>query len=1131
MRTRFKSSRLAVIGLLSMLPVSPAVFGQTITTGDVAGVVKDATGGVVPVATVTLKNTDTNEVRTEVTGSVGQYRISLLKPGDYEVSAQTPGLRSKIEKFSVLVGQVVEMNVVLDVKGTSEVVTVVADTPLLQTENANLETGYNTNQVVNLPMPGGDLTTLAMTVPGVRVSVTGGSGNMNANGIPGSSVLFTLNGSDEMDPYNNLNNSGASNNLLGANEVAEAAVVLNAYSPQYGRMAGGQVNLVGKSGANTFHGNAFYNYNGEFLNGNDFFNNLEGVHRGRSVSQQFGASIGGPVKKNKLFFFQDYEALRYVLPASGVISLPSPALETYALAHVPAASVPLYQDYFSLVNAAPGISRAVPVTNGSGPLQDGNGNMGCGTGTFAGTPTGTGGIFGVNTSCALAFGINDNELNTEGLITSRVDYNVTDKQKLFFRYNYDFGLQATGTSPIAPVFNSVSNQPQDTGSLNYTYIITPTLVNNLVGSAFWYSAIFGVADFNKTTSLIPEEIAIADGGANGGGFTTVGASLPDGRNVGHGQLIDDLSWTKGKHTFKTGASIRFDKVTYTNIAGSSVVGEYTLNDLADFANGTLNFGAAGLGSKFVQSFPKWEAVHFRLWSEDFYVSDEWAVLKNLKLTIGMRFEMDPNPGCTDNCFALLSSPFNSSSYQGSAAIPYNQTIQTGANKAFYNIETVVPEPRFGFAWSPFGNSKTVVRGGIGLFSTTYSASLAGTFASQSPNKFSPSVTFGNVGLSTDPTSSTYAAIASNNAFQSGFTAGDTLAQIKSALGKIAFSLPSFNSAPENYSAPKDVEWNFEVEQQLSPRNIVVLTYVGNHGYNIQESYNLDAYTAASGVTRYGGGFSGLPTAAPDPRFLSVSQYETNGISNYEAGTIQFRHTFAYGLTGQIHYTWSHTLGTVGWYNPYNIATGYGDLNFDNRGQVAADFVWNQPHRFANKAVNSLLGGWTLSGKMYAYTGAPFSVTDSKIPSQINSAGGIGTVLADLVVPSAAFTHCGTSAINTPCMPKTDFATYSTSSGVAAPVQTNWGNIAPDSFRGPGYFDIDTQLTRNFKIRERASMAIGLNAYNVLNHPSFANPSGSISSGSFGEITSAVSPPTSAYGSFQGSTVSGRVIVLTGKFVF
>ena len=142
-----------------------------------------------------------------------------------------------------------------------------------------------------MPMAGGDLTTLAMTVPGVRVNITGGSGNMNANGIPGASVLFTLNGPDEMDPYNNMNNSGASNNLLGANEVAEAAVVLNAYSPQYGRMAGAQVNLIGKSGTNAFHGNAFYNFNAQFLNANDFFNNSTGTPRGRSDSHQFGGLV------------------------------------------------------------------------------------------------------------------------------------------------------------------------------------------------------------------------------------------------------------------------------------------------------------------------------------------------------------------------------------------------------------------------------------------------------------------------------------------------------------------------------------------------------------------------------------------------------------------------------------------------------------------------------------------------------------------------------------------------------------------------------------------------------------------------------------------------------------------------
>jgi hypothetical protein len=150
---------------------------------------------------------------------------------------------------------------------------------------------------------------------------------MNANGIPGASILYTLNGMDENDPANNINNSGASNNLLGAHEVGEAAVVVNAYSPQYGRMAGAQVNLVGLSGTNQFHGNLFYNFNREKLNANSFFNNATATPRGRSDAHQFGGRISGPVIKNKVFFFFDDENLRYVLPAAGVVSLPSPQLE------------------------------------------------------------------------------------------------------------------------------------------------------------------------------------------------------------------------------------------------------------------------------------------------------------------------------------------------------------------------------------------------------------------------------------------------------------------------------------------------------------------------------------------------------------------------------------------------------------------------------------------------------------------------------------------------------------------------------------------------------------------------------------------------------------------------------------
>jgi len=386
-----RSSRPALSGisisiLLAALSTS-LTFGQTLTTGDVAGVVKDPSGAVVPAATVTLKSAESGESRTEVTNGSGQYRFSLLKPGGYTIPAQTAALKAAPEKLNAMVGQVMQLDITLGIQGTQDLIEVRAEVAVLQTENANLTTGFDAAQVQDLPMPGGDLTTLAMTTPGIRVNVHGGSGNMNSNGIAGSSVLFTLNGSDQMDPYNNLNNSGASNNLLGANEVDEAAVVTNAYSPQYGHMAGGQVNLVGKSGSNAFHGNAFYNYNGQFLNANDFFANSSGTPRTRSDAHQYAGSVGGPVLKNKLFFLADYEGLRYVLPASGVISVPSPQLETYALAHVGAAAQPLYKDLFALVNAAPGINRAVAVTNGSGPLQDANNHLGCGTHGFSGTPT------------------------------------------------------------------------------------------------------------------------------------------------------------------------------------------------------------------------------------------------------------------------------------------------------------------------------------------------------------------------------------------------------------------------------------------------------------------------------------------------------------------------------------------------------------------------------------------------------------------------------------------------------------------------------------------------------------------------------------------------------------------------
>jgi hypothetical protein len=1116
---------------------TPFTFCQSITTGDAVGVITDSSGAVVPGATVTLKSAETGETRTVTANAQGQYRFPLLKPGDFVITAASKGLKSNINKITVQVGQEAEVNISMNAQGTNTIIEVTSEAALVQAENANLETNFNQKQVMDLPMAGGDITTLAMTVPGIRVNVTGGTSNMNANGIPGASILYTLNGMDQNDPANNYNNSGASNNLLGQNGVAEAAVIMNAYSPQYGRMAGAQVNIVGISGTNQFHGNLFYNFNNQDMNANAFFNNATNTRRGRSDAHQFGGRIGGPILKNKLFAFYDNENLRYVLPAAGVISLPSPQLQAYTLAHVPAASLPLYQDYFNLTSGSPGINRAVPVTNGGGPLQDGNGHLGCGSGTFTGTPTGSGGIFGVNTPCAVAFGTNNTEINTEQQYTVRVDYNISNSQKFFARLENDHGIQATGTSPINPLYNSVSNQPSWQGSLNHTYVITPTLVNNVVGSVLWYTALFGVADFAKTQALMPDSIAITDSGsgANLGGFATVGAgAFPNGRNVGHIQFADDLSWTKGRHAIKAGFGYTYDKYTYSSIASGAFLGAYSLNDLADFANGKLNSNPAGPGgSLFNQSYPKYGALHFRYPGVGLYISDEWAVSKNIKLTYGMRLEKGFNPTCNETCFVLTNAVFGSSGYQGGASVPYNSTIQTKSN-LFYNVESVVPEPRFGVAWKPFGNDKTVVRGGIGLFTTVPPDSIGGTFANQIPNKFAPGgLNFGNVGLASDSTSSAFAGQASANAFFSGFGAGYTLAQIKNAVLPATFGTPSITTSPSTFYGPHDIEWSFEIQHALTSHNMLTASYVGNHGYDLSETVNANAYAAVNSTftSRYGATYGGLPTAAPDTRFVQVTQYHTNGVSNYNSLSLTYRHTSSFGLTSQIHYTWSHTLGTVAYENPLNLQGSYGNLGFDNRHQVAGDLLWSPTHKFQNKAVGMLASGWIFGTKLYIYSGAPFTPTDSKISTQVNSAGGIVTPIADLLVSSALGANCGKAAVNAPCLPKTDFATYDPSSKVGTPIQMDWGNISPGQFRGPGYFDIDTNIARNFRIHEKMVFNLGLQAYNMLNHANFANPSGTLSSNSFAQITATLGPPTSIYGTGQGAAVSGRLMVVTGTFTF
>jgi hypothetical protein len=1095
---------------------SPALHAQTITTGDITGTVKDPTGAVVPTATVVLKNVDSGESREASVNASGEYRFTTLRPGNYQISATSPGLNSDTGAVQITIGQVARVDLTLKPQKSTEVVVVTEVAPLLQNENANLATTFDTHQIENLPAPGNDMTAYAFTTPGVTVSTGGGYGNFSVFGLPGVSNLFTINGNDNMDPYLNLNNSGASNLTLGSNEISEAAVVVNGYTGQYGRQAGANVNYVTKSGTNEFHGNAAWFYNERKLNANDWFNNATGTPRPFAVSNEWADSIGGPILKNKLFFFIDNEGIRYVLPSGGPVYIPTTAFSNFVLTNLQAnnaAAVPFYTKALNLYAGASGAARATPVTAAIDPA------LGCGD--FAGT-----GPWGVTQPCARTFQNTANSLNTEWLMAVRGDYNITSNDRIYLRYNTDHGLQATYTDPINPVFNAQSVQPQYGGQFGYTKVIGASMVNQLLLSASYYTAIFGPPNLTAALNTFPTTWAFNDGlyNSNSSGTSlTEDFRYPQGRKVRQWQVVDDYSITHRAHTIKFGTNIRKNWVS-TYAYGANTSGLMTFNSMTDFVNGSLVNG-----STYAQAFSNIGAEGLSLYSAGFYGQDEWKVRPNLTLTLALRLDRNSNIKCSAGCFTELpGQPFGQINH--SVTVPYNALIQPGLKEAFPSVEPIVPEPRVGFAWNAKGS--TVVRGGFGIFTDLYQAVIADRLVTNAPNVTSFTTTSGLVALN-DPNSAFAAVANSNAAFQTGFASGATLAQMKSG-GLLA--VPNFNTVANQLYNPKFYEWNFELQQGFGSKYMLSVNYVGNKGYQeINQTLFANQYSAK--------GFQGLPTSAPDARFGEIRELNSQGWSNYNGMVTSFRWRMGSQFSANFSYTWSHALDTCSneCLEPFNALTdvslryqvsplslralNYGNADYDIRHSLNANYVYTLPTSyFHNGLLRTVLGGWTVAGTFFYHSGYPFSVVDSAVRSQggVKNATGIATqtFLADSL-GSPINASCTTP--NVPC--------FNTSLFALAANQLNYGNIGRNSFRGPGYFDTDMNVNKTFAIHERYRLLIGAYFFNILNHPNFDLPVNNLALGNFGTINSTVSAPSSAYGSFQGSAVSGRVIQTQVKFTF
>jgi hypothetical protein len=1121
----------ALQALLALLLPGLAA-AQSVVTGGISGTVTDPTGAVIVGAKIILTNPATGETQTVMSSAAGIYNIPLLKPGHYNLSVSRDGFKTAQLGVDVALAQISAVNVKLEAGSITTTVEVTSQAALLQTEDANISTTFETRTIENIPNPGGDITNIAQTTPGVTMNTTGsGYGNFSAFGLPATANLFTVNGNDYNDPFLNLNNSGSSNLLLGGNELQDIAVVVNGYSGQYGRQAGAQVDYTTKSGSNSFHGDAVYFWTGRALMANDYFNNLNGAPRPFANNNQWAASLGGPIKKDKLFFFVDTEGLRYILPTSTKVYTPTPGWENYILAQTPIASSPtvtaFYNNLFNNVyGAAPGISRAQPVASSCSASS--------GFPAFSGDPT---------AACLQSWQDTGANQNKEWLLIGRMDYELSDADKLFFRFKVDRGSQPTYTDPINPAFNALSIQPENDGQLNYTHVFSGNVVNNFVASLLYYKAIFEDNNYPKALSIFPGILASADSP-----LTPVGPTandfifnflFPQGRNVTQYQFVDDLSVNRGNHSFKMG--VNFRRVDWSDHTAA----QNTLYPSMEVPMGGLEQNqifVPGVGGFVLQNFAVNPDQPLSNYSTGVYFQDQFRVNSKLTLTLTMRLDRNSPGACAVDCATRPISPFDLMSHLSTT--PFNEDFLSGYKQILPNVEKVVPEPRAGFAWTPFGD-KTVFRGGIGVFSDLYPVAVLNAYTNNFPevNRFNipaGTIAFANPVAPGDTTSGAYLASSCNVGFANAYKAGQTLGQY--ATNNPACVNSSGNPIVANYSDPNGkienptfVEWNFEIQRTIGPNTVFSVNYVGNRGYNILLSNPyLNAYDT--------GGFGGLPLTPADQRVGEVTQLTNNGYSNYNGVTVSLQQNLWKGLSGRFNYTYSHALDNISnggsgepysaysnvsitsQISPFNPSAQYGPADYDLRHYISANYVYELPFKSESRLLNAAIGGWLVSGTFYYHTGLPFTLVDG-LTNQVLSGENDNTVTVLPQAVTAIPSSCGRAAITTPCFTGADFAAPGTPKGFIT-------NVGRNSVRGPGYFNTDLSLKKDFKLTERFNFTVGASAYNILNHPNFQSPLGNLANGpATGLIISTVTPPTSVFGAFANGVADARIVQVQGKVTF
>ncbi len=1105
------------------------LYGQK-QTGLITGTVTDPSGAVVANASVTVLNTATGQARTASTDTSGTYSVPDLSPGMYQVTIKAPNFKESVAKsVEVHVASTTPVNIQLQMGGSTETVEVTTNVVQVQTDSAQLGETIDSTQVSELPLNGRNFMGLTQLAPGVS---TGNSYDGTGKGLKGG-VDFSVNGNAVT---NNLYLvDGANNNDRGSNRtiliypsvdsIAEFKMLQNSYGPEYGQASGAVVTMVTKSGSNQFHGSVFYNGRNDALNAWDYFAKRID-EKGKLRRSDYGFSLGGPVVKDRLFFFYSQEWNKEIRGIPRTSCVPSAAERAGDFSNPSCgAHQPVDSDGNSLImpeNQQPGNPLAL---NAITPLGQDFLNW---------FPLATE-ADGHTWNASLNSKLNWRQEN------ARVDFNITKNHVLMFRYTQDnWDNPAPGTTgwgdSIFPTLNSNWTQPSKMIIGKLTSTIGSTIVND---AEFSYSN----NRINITTggtnpglmdsftadapTLYPEDLKNSHKGVPNtlwGGFggygsnTTFWVEAPWNNKLDMYSLRDDISKVSGNHTFKAGVLIDIngkdedsggpntERLSIGGVANRDNAGNLlpatnvsTGNNLIDYMQPGLLFNLTELSTN-VRSLDRWRDY-------EFYFGDTWKVRKNLTLEYGVRYSLlfspfnaksratsfqpwlyDPNKPASDACNGLWTVPGTTPCADANALYGTNYSEAVAApNKYLMDQNHHLFAPRLGLAWDPTGTGNWAVRFGIGQFFQR--------------DRVTPwFVTMNNAPFSVN--SPTYVRTLG------GPTPANLLAGSAS---------PGGGFSPES-TMPNSWQWNLAVEHSFARETAFQVAYVGNSAIHQLNSYDInvpdptkmvDCPLTLNGVTTvfntstwtcgaYGIGGSYNSLLRPFGNDGTLAYWDHSGHATYHALQTVFKTKYKRSqLTAA--YTWSHSIGNVALDDSSGGLGGSTYLYYGNRGLDRGNTPINRPHIFvangtyffpelkgSNGFMRNVLGGWELSGITQATSGHSVNVQNNVTEDVTRITGGhtygagsIYGLTQGTFTPLKSGSACNAGMKGDLIINPNAFTLIGQQLGVVNDARAPRGYCL-----GPHYVNTDLSIDKNWKLTERFGMQFRLDLFDLFNHPNF-----------------------------------------------